>query len=257
MSITHLDSDCLLSDHAEGAAYSLFNPGCKPGRLVAVATLAARSSLGGQVASRLAIDHFIEGAAKGSAQHDGQGNTAGETVTKCGSEIILETAFKEANACVYDFSHKLAAGGKMAAALFGLVIEENTASAGRVGEWSAYLWREGLLFPFFEERKEVTDPALAVGVGANALVAVETASVPLSGEDIICATSTKIPPDRLVELGELLEMVHTSVLDGSDIGGSICQELFSALLGVNRKPAFELLVRTGPEGLFLGRNMSF
>ena len=250
MAITWLDGDCLLSDGAEGAAYCLVNPGMKPGRLVAVATLAARSSLGGQVASRLAIDHFVEGASKGAEQYDQEPVPPPDAgARKSSSELILEMAFKEANTCVYDFSHKLAAGGKMAAALFGLVVEENVASAGRVGNWSAYLWRSGQLFPFFEERKAVFDPAYTVGVGANALVAVETASVPLTGDDIICATSTELNQAHQVDLAELLGALQNS--------GARCEALFSALLGAERTPAFELLVQTGPEAVFLAHNMFF
>ena len=64
-------------------------------------------------------------------------------------ELIIDV-IKNANESVYSFGHKLAAGGRMASSLLGIVIEENTIAAGRVGAGSAYLYREGDLFSFFE-----------------------------------------------------------------------------------------------------------
>lgn len=62
---------------------------------------------------------------------------------------LLEKAFKAADDSVYQFGHKLAAGGRLSTSLIGLVIEKNLIAAGRVGHGNAYLCREGEVFPFF------------------------------------------------------------------------------------------------------------
>ncbi|MCB0331309.1 MAG: protein phosphatase 2C domain-containing protein, partial [Bdellovibrionales bacterium] len=166
----------------ESSNYVLFNPTSKPGTAVLAGSCAAHESIGSQVACRLALEHFSTSLLQ-YFDHEGADLTGDEFGLQA-----LEAAFREANRNVYSFGHSLAAGGRMAAvfvALIYLVDDKGNGSfcVGRVGNGSAYLFRDGELFPFFEQSSGDSDPNTGNFLGANSLVSVDLANVPVEASD--------------------------------------------------------------------------
>ena len=208
---------------------------------------AVASRLGSQVAYKLALEHFVDGVldfyegrrTQVSAQAVGAAPaTALEESTNELSVEVLEAAFKRANRSVYDFGHKLAAGGRLAASLLGLVIEDDIVAAGRVANGAAYLVRSGEVLPFFEKRVAAVEESDCVG--ANSMVEVELASIPLQEADCIVAVSEALSPaqERVLK-GKLLE-------GEGDLAASLV-----AALGEGSQPAFTLVARIGPKAVYL------
>jgi hypothetical protein len=121
------------------ASFVTINPEAKPGSLVLAGSSAFSKSIGAQVACKLSLEHFIEGTLDFFKNPKEAEILPQQTLT----QALLESAFRKANISVYEFGHKLSAGGRMAASLIGLVIKDNLVTAGRVGAWSAYLLRGG------------------------------------------------------------------------------------------------------------------
>lgn len=205
---------------------------------------AAKNSIGSQVACKLSLEHFTEGVLEFFDRRDSQAGENGDRpLSGEVSQDVLEAAFKRANASVYDFGHKLAAGGRMAASLIGIVIEDSVIAAGRVGPWSAYLHRSGTLYPFFDEGKK--EPETLDGfVGAQSLVTVETASVPIEESDMIIVFSSMLDHEKEVELSKIVEGINFSDLKP-------CQSLSAQLFPDAEKVAFAMLARIGPDAIYL------
>lgn len=244
MSITRIDSDFYRGEGAqyETSSFCALNPNRCPGSFVAAGATAGRDSLGGQVACRLSLDHFVDGVLnyfEGAIAVDG---------AEKGSDIsteVLEIAFKEANSSVYNFGHSLAAGGRMAASLIGMVVENRVVAAGRVGFGSAYLIREGSAYPFFEppSPEAIKKGALSF-VGSQSLVSVELASIPVEAGDILALFSTFLEKDEEQALGQSL-----SELDFGE--GRPCEDLCRFLFPDLIDLSFAMVARIGPETILL------
>jgi serine/threonine protein phosphatase PrpC len=196
MSLTRIDC-ALLGGPVPGtdtSACVAVSPARLPGTLMFAGSSAARHSLGGQVAFKLGLEHFLEA---GLEFFDKGGRAAAPDDPSEETLQMLESAFRRANNSVYQFGHRLAAGGRLAASLLGIVIERDFVAAGRVGEGSAYLFRRGELFPFFELPKGDEQY-----IGSNSVVSVELASVPLEQHDRVLVFS------RALTQGEEAEMVR-------------------------------------------------
>ena len=235
------------------SSYVALNPCQRPGSLVVAGACAARGNIGGQVACRLALEHFVDGVFEhyseayrlngNAAQYNAEG--AQES-----SVAILESAFKRANSSVYDFGHKLAAGGRMAASLIGLVVEDKVIAAGKVGSGSAILLRGGELFPFFEIADESAQQNIAPNnegfVGSNSLVSVELACVPSCEDDLILIFSGSLTHDQHSEIkrtvGDLLSEPF-----------STCADVANKLRALIGEMAFFVAARVGPEAVYLSR----
>ncbi len=230
----------------ETCSYVALNPRAKPGSLVVVGASAARGNIGGQVACRLALEHFVDGVFQycaetaplnGASTHESNGDLSDPSVA------MLETGFKNANSSVYNFGHKLAAGGRMAASLLALVIESDSVAAGKVGDGSAYLFRDGTLFPFFDNSIMTEEPAHGF-VGSNSLVSVELASVPASAQDIILFFSSNLTKDKSGQLkAALTELSQETYLN--------CQQISARLLTIAEPSVFFMTARIGPEAVYL------
>ncbi|MEZ4753180.1 MAG: hypothetical protein R3A13_02590 [Bdellovibrionota bacterium] len=159
------------------------------------------------------------------------------------SLAVLESAFKKANNSVYEFGHKLAAGGRLSASMLGIVVEDNVIAAGRVGPCSAYLYREGELFPFFESvnPEDISEDDF---VGAKSLVTVELASVPVQAEDRLFAFSSL--------LSEAQEKLLTKFAESLDISAKDeCQRCIEKVFTVKPPDSFSMTAEVGPETIYL------
>lgn len=234
MTLTRIDCQFFRNKAAESASFAALNPASKPGSIVAAGASAGRESLGGQVAYKLALEHFVDGVLEYFDTSISNGVSSDITLE------VLESAFRRANTSVYQFGHQLAAGGRLAASLIGIVIENNVVATGRVGNGSAYLYRGSELFPFFEQRIAGTE----VYIGSNSVVSVELASVPIEESDTIFVFSESLTPELE---GDLLDF-----LDGADLRSSrLCDEavgyLFPEIAGIS----FGMVLGVGPDTIYL------
>ena len=266
MGLTRLDCHLFRGEKAahDVSSFVALNPCIEPSRLVFAGSSAARDSLGSQVAYRLAIDYFVSGIqgfydVPAAADAQGKGE---ERVVKA-----LEEAFRSANSSVYSFGHKLSAGGRMAASLLGVVIEEGKFAAGRVGFGSVYLFRGNQLYPFFEtpagESEKVGDAQEFPGelatrkysfIGSNSLVDVELASVELQGEDVVCVFSRPLTGLNETLLFECLETLRSEgfpIEKSSDVADRLCRDVFTE----PETLSFALVAAVGPEAIYCAQKV--
>jgi len=226
----------------EDASFVAFNPTATPGRLVAAASVTSRESISNQVACKLALDRFVDGVLALAAPGRGV-----ET-----SHQLIEAGFKSANAAVYQFGHKLAAGGRMAAALLGLVVADGCVVAGRAGRGSAYLCRGSALFPFFDRPRDEglsREQLRERLVGAHSMVSVEFAEVGAEPGDIILGVAE---PLTAGEEGRVSGVVGALDLTG----GNPAAELVRGLYGDVPAVPFALVAAIGPRSIYLDRIIS-
>ncbi len=243
MACTHLDCHTFRGANAllDTSSFVSFNPHCSPGNLVIAGARAVKQSIGSQVACKLSLEHFVEGILDYFS-----GNFSDEDFVEAEPSLrALEAAFKRANKSVYSFGHSLAAGGRMAAAFIGLVLEEETIASGRVGNGSAYLYRAGELFPFFDSADEATQEHQEGYLGTQSLVSVELASVAIEPGDVLYVFSQELSESEEAELISLSQDMDFNS-PGNPIS-EICRFLFDSPDDV----AFATLTRVGPETIYL------
>lgn len=262
MGLTRLDCHLFRGERAahDVSSFIALNPCLEPSRLVFAGSSAARDSLGSQVAYRLAIDYFVSGI---------QGFYETPSRAKGEERVVkaLEEAFRSANSSVYSFGHKLSAGGRMAASLLGVVIEEGKFASGRVGFGSVYLYRGNQLYPFFEtpqgESEKVGDAQEFPGdlatrkysfIGSNSLVDVELASVELQGEDIVCVFSRPLTGLNETLLFECLETLRSEgfpIEKLPDIADRVCRDVFTE----PETLSFALVAAVGPDAIYCAQKV--
>ncbi|MBX7143081.1 MAG: protein phosphatase 2C domain-containing protein [Oligoflexia bacterium] len=249
MPITRIDCSFLCpQERADYATCVMLNPSAEPGSLVFAGSVAARESIGAQVACKLALEHFVEGVLDFfTRRRVEQGALSLEAL----STAVLENAFKSANTSVYAFGHRLAAAGRMAASLLGLVVQDTTVAAGRVGPGAVYLFRDGELFPFFEERqfsnRDIESERL---IGAHSIVSVELSSISIAPRDVLFAISEPLSKDQELQLAVLLaelQSLESTAATVEDYSRRVSKRLF----GVERSFDFQLLALAGPEAVLL------
>ena len=261
MRLTRLDCHLFRGEKAahDVSSFVALNPLAYPSRLVFAGSSAARESLGSQVAYKLAIDYFVSGIQTYFADQGG-GAQGEEKVVKA-----LEEAFRSANSSVYSFGHKLSAGGRMAASLLGVVIEDGRLATGRVGFGSVYLLRKNQLYPFFEtpegegdkvgDANEFPDDFATrryAFIGSNSLVDVELASVELQGEDVVCAFSRPLTSLNETLLFEALESLRSEGFPLErlpDVADRLCRDVFTDPDSLS----YGLLAAVGPDALYCRR----
>jgi hypothetical protein len=238
------------------------------------------------VASKLALQHFVEAVLDGFGNdrpsNDRQGTERVEssahplaphiaTETPPLALRLVEEAFRAANHSVYQFGHKLAAGGRLAASLIGVVIEDGVIAAGRVGLGNAYLCRDMEVFPFFEvltsthaeqspEEADLATPG-SVGtlsidgfVGTQSLVSVELASVPLHPRDVVFLSAEALDSHGERELYGVLEdfgFIETPQARPRPRSAFGCEKIVQALYPDSDAVPFAMIAVVGPEALYL------
>jgi hypothetical protein len=259
MSLTHIDCYIYRGQEAslDNSSFVAVNPRHAPGSLVVASAQATRESISSQVACKLALEHFLTGVLdfyNGSSDKFGnpiQNKSNGELNAEMLApkpEIsleVLEAAFKNANSSVYSFGHKLAAGGRMSASLLGMVLDEDLLAVGKVGPGSVYLFRQGELFPFFENSKEKqSDISHESLIGAHSLVSVELASVPAEESDAIIMLSKQLDTHQEEKLAEVLLFAGTTHANISTI---ISKKVFGDI----EKLPLTFVANLGPETIYL------
>ncbi len=264
MALTRLDCDFFRGEKAPSdvSSFVALNPVAQPAKMVFAGSSVVRGGLGSQVAYRLALDYFVHGV---EVHYAGLPRDVRAERDEDAVLGVLEDAFRSANSSVYSFGHKLAAGGRMAASLLGVVIENGKLATGRVGTGSVYLFRDNQLFPFFElpegesvrvgDASEFPDESVAYRkafVGANSLVDVELASVGLQGEDIVCVFSrplTALNETLLFECLETLVSEGFPLLQQAQVATRVCSEVFTEPDSLS----FAMVLSVGPEVVYCAK----
>ncbi len=217
------------------SSYVALNPWNKPGSMVVGCSVAIRDSLGSQVACKMALENFTTTVLdfyEKRVKQDGSEDPADVTLD------ILQRGFERANTSVYDFGHKLAAGGKLTASLLGLVIEREFVAAGLVGPGSAYLYRAGELSAFFEKK---SNPGSYVG--SQVEIAVELASIEVLEGDQIILFSRELTNAQEHQARETLRMMGK--------GGDPCARLVKELFEDQAQLGFAMIAKVGPQAIYL------
>ncbi|RIL10735.1 MAG: hypothetical protein DCC75_03730 [Proteobacteria bacterium] len=263
MSLTKIDCHFFRGStvSADRSGFVALNPHALPGSLVMAGASAVRASLGSHVAFKLALEHFTEGLIEYFSTYQKQNLLVGNSaeVIAAPAEISLEAlehAFKSANNSVYSFGHKLAAGGRLSAALMGVVVEDNLIAAGRVGPGNIYLIRQGEIFPFFEGGAELEESEHENLVGSQSVISVELASVPAEQEDTILMLSRALDDSKKGELSRLMRELEPWSPDsryGQDrpIDRNPCAETAQLLFPEAQDLAFAMMAVIGPNTIYL------
>jgi hypothetical protein len=261
MALTRIDCHLYRGEKAahDVSSFIAFNPEMAPSRMVFAGASAARDSLGSQVAFRLALDYFLKGV---EDSYTVQASTPQQTKSEESVVKVLEDAFRSANSSVYSFGHKLSAGGRMAASLLGVAIQDGRIATGRVGFGSVYLFRKNQLYPFFDapegeidkvgdaqEFPDIFSTRKYSFLGTNSLVDVEMASVELQGDDVICAFSrplTSLNETLLFESLEALIADGFPLLAQEDPAARLCHDVFTE----PETLSYALIASVGPDVIY-------
>jgi hypothetical protein len=199
MGLTRIDCDIFCTDEIlRGGSYAVLNPNREPGCLVAGFAQAVREGLGGKVACKLALEHFVEAA----LDYCGENKNVGASAEKQDRNLgLLEDAFRRANRSVYEFGHRLAAGGRMSASLLGLVVRGDAVAVGRVNHGAVFLVRGGEAFPFYQDNRSPEERDRTRNyVGSNSIVDVELVEVPIEEGDVLVILNGTHEPDFISSL---------------------------------------------------------
>jgi hypothetical protein len=241
MALTRVDCHLYRSSNAgPSSSFVAFNPTATPGAISVACATAARDNIGSQVACHLALEHFVAGVLDFFLRDPGAATP---------SVGAIEAAFRNANSSVYSFGHKLAAGGRMAASLLGMVVTGQSATVGRAGAGSVYLYRDGNLFPFFEPRDLGNEPPQEKLVGARSLIGVDLSTVAIVEADTLVLFSSDYPTTGERDLRTAMERLPLE----SD---EPCRELCRSLFEPDGEPQLMMLARYGPETIYLEPNAS-
>lgn len=233
---------------ADSAFCTVLNPASTPGSIVVGGSLAARESIGGHVASKLAIEHFVDETIRFFREPElPWGHSTGDSEAVTGENVkALEAAFKKANTSVYSFGHRLAAGGRMAASLIGAVLRDQVISVGRVGSPAAYLCRGSEVFPFFEPSSADVAESDRNGefVGLASLVSIQLSSLVLEENDLLIFASCELDTSHMNRLFRVMN----DMAQGVEFE---CDDILRRLFPRGADMDFVVIIQAGPETIFL------
>ncbi len=227
--ITHLEINLAeLPNKREKAhfSYRLLNHRNAPGNMLFCGSTAMATSIAGQIAAKVSVQHFIETVMESSSSQDFDSGLSDNDNTLS----MLETAFRHANRSVFGFANNLQAGDRLGASLLTLLIQDGILAFGRAGEGSALLVRGGKVFPFFARPEGDSSKNF---LGAHSSITVDLAAVPLEASDRI-----------VLFPNELDESDCSWLLNQEDLRGG--SDFFPPSVS-----AFGLEIRVGERGFFL------
>lgn len=207
------------------AFLNAYNPRMTQGSVSFMSAMPGRIGIGGVVAAKVAIDKALSVL----------------EVSAMPPQPSLEEAFKQANIAAYSFGHELAAAGKVAAALIGMLSDGEEVSVGRVGGGEAYLYRNFELFPFFAEAPKDFEWYL----GGASLVSVQLSTINLQPEDKVIILSDKIQTQRL---NRFLDFFDDAPID---IPNDFSEQLKRHVFPGDGEQSFIGVVGFGKDSIFL------
>lgn len=231
------------------SAYVALNPWLRPGAFAMAGASAVRRSIGSHVAVKLALENFVMGVQDSISSGDRTKDLSASGGER--SLAIVEHAFKVANQNVYDFGHKLAAGGRLSTSLIAVMLEGELAAAGRAGQGSAYLYRDGEAFPFFEVAKASEENELYLG--ASTLTPVDLASVTVRDGDVLFVSERPLRSIAEQELPAMLGEFSSARGSSGEVQSNPCETVVRYLFDDYRSLGFAMIACVGPRAIYLSR----
>ena len=208
--------------------YTAFSPLGKPGTLVA-AGVSPSSDMTGQLAGRLALEHFAQEITK-------KGDAVFKDKNEPGVYLqLLEETLKVVNEALFEFGSKMSVGGEVITSLSAIIIASEGAAAARIGDAGAFLIRGGELFSFFEE--EVPQEKL---LGSAPLITAQLAAVGAEEYDVVALSCPAIDLNRFRD--------RMATINWS---GDPCSDLLSNIFFGVPSDRFLMLTKMGPRAIYL------
>jgi len=182
---------CALSEEtAFSFDFVSFSLDTQPSPLVVGCFEGGKAGIGSQIAVRMSREACVRVALECQSQE--------------GLDIV-RNVLSEANQQVYQYGHRMAAGGQIAARGVVGVFDGDKMYLGQVGSFGHYLWRNNALHPFYEPAKDEQEGVLTRFIGANAKVLVDLASVNLKNGDLVISTTLAAGAELEATIKELLQ----------------------------------------------------
>lgn len=178
---------------------ALLSLGLSQGPVLALAVEAGNSGFASQIAVKISRDAIVDAAFEACVS---------EELNLLPADDLLTTAFKAANDSVYEYSHRMAAGGSFAAKAVAAIFDERQLSVAHLGASDSFLLRDGTLLSFFDrpaaQAAVPSEGLLARFIGANAKIAVDLSSLEVQAGDRIAICSRRLAQDKLETLAREL-----------------------------------------------------
>ncbi len=203
--------------------------GTQPGALFVCLLQGGGGGITAQIAVKMSVDAMVDQAL--SAVESPQASEH-----PFASEIVRRS-FKEANTQVYQYGHRIGAGGRISATGMLLAVADGRCTVGRVGDYQGFLLRGNKLSPLFEDLHATTSGpgALSRYIGANAQILVDLASVVVALGDRIVFCNFPVSESQHGELQD--ELTQNSEL--ALLAQNACARLRA---GMNSFPAHPMLL---------------
>ncbi|MCB0323524.1 MAG: hypothetical protein KDD69_08120 [Bdellovibrionales bacterium] len=208
--------------------------GTEKSPLLAAAVEGVKGSITSQIAVQMSIRAIVEAATAHVETLPQVRRAEGALATD-----IIRSAFKEANRQVYEYAHKMRAGGRIAATGFVSVYDGRRFSVARVGGFESYIWRQGAFSPLYEPQQataQTTPGILQRFIGANSQILVDLASVVVQEGDVLVVTS--LPPSEA--LTRTASEILGSCAGPQDAARRIAQRGFWLQAAVGSGPEYAL-----------------
>ena len=235
MSLTRIDCLTYNEKSEQGFYEVIFNPLMVPGCAVIALSSPASRAIGSQVATQLALQYFVEGIM------DFCKLNCKDNKSKNLSHDLIASGLKNANRSVYDFGHKLSAGGRMKAFLTTLAISNNVASVARVGGGDVYLYRQNHLYSFFDDSQKEENNS---NVGQNSLISVQFSDIDLEKNDKLI-----LFPYSLSE--KEIQICENYINKAKFLNQIIFDKMLAKILKENNDLKTSMLAQIGEDAIFL------
>ncbi len=154
----------------------------EPPPLFFAALYGTRQNISSQIAVQMSIDAFVERAQETAASPPDSSLPL--------ASVIVREAFKEANTRVYQYAHRMGAGGTMGAVGAAACYHSGRFTMARVGPFAGYFLRKKETTLLFEQsEKQSAAGTLTRFIGANAQILVDMATLEISPGDLLAFTS--------------------------------------------------------------------
>lgn len=195
-----------------------------------------RGKIVNQIAVKMSADAIFNTAASYFEANGGR-----DSSRPLASALVRE-AFKEANQQVYQYVHRMAAGGRGGANGFIAAFDGLRFSIAKVGGYASYLYRGNNLVSLHEQTatEDYRAGVLQRFIGANAQILVDFASTQLEEGDVLALTT--IPDSEALSSSVKNSLSSFSALEKA------AEEILSAACKLN-------LVSLGETKYLLERNM--
>ncbi len=188
--------------------------GLTPATFMLAVVEGERGSITGQIAAQMAIAAIGEKAQEICAAPGAQGRVP--------APDVVRDVFREANRQVYQYAHRMQAGGQVGATGFVCAFDGECFAAAKVGVYEHYLWRNRELIRLHRQSSDAETQSAAGTlqrfIGANSQILVDFASVTLRDGDCLLVTTLGVGE----EFEHVIRDVLSRTMDTEEISRQLC-----------------------------------